>query len=179
MQLHGIASALAGAKLAADGMVPGKGAQVLKPDVGKGTTGTVKPTVTAELEVNGVKFKDTNQTARPTGQANKNEPTLIADKITNKEITTGKQLPNGNMATAHAEIGAIQQAHNAGLAKGADLKINVTGKDVCGYCKGDIAAAAKESGAKSVTIHAIDDKTGLPKIYIWQPGMKSIREVKK
>ncbi|WP_413502722.1 hemagglutinin repeat-containing protein [Serratia proteamaculans] len=38
MQLHGIASALAGAKLAADGVVPGKGTQVLKPDVGKGTT---------------------------------------------------------------------------------------------------------------------------------------------
>ncbi|HCV65642.1 MAG TPA: hypothetical protein DGZ94_10335 [Serratia sp.] len=38
MQLHGIASAIAGAKLAADGVVPGKGTQVLKPDVGKGTT---------------------------------------------------------------------------------------------------------------------------------------------
>lgn len=35
------------------------------------------------------------------------------------------------MANAHAEIGAIQQAHNAGLAKGANLKITVGGKDVC------------------------------------------------
>ncbi|CAI1766811.1 Filamentous hemagglutinin [Serratia quinivorans] len=40
MQLHGIASALAGAKLAADvGGGPGKGIPALKPDFGKGTTG--------------------------------------------------------------------------------------------------------------------------------------------
>ncbi|MGO2156369.1 MAG: hypothetical protein ACTH5V_11410 [Serratia proteamaculans] len=39
MQLHGIASALAGAELAAYGVVPGKGTQVLKPDVGKWDSG--------------------------------------------------------------------------------------------------------------------------------------------
>lgn len=67
----------------------------------KGTT-VVKPTVTAELEVNGVKFKDTNQKARPADKANANESTLIADKIRDKEIVTGKKLPNWNMANAHA-----------------------------------------------------------------------------
>ena len=67
----------------------------------KGTT-IVKPTVTAELEVKGVKFKDTNQKARPADKANANESTLIADKIRDKEIVTGKKLPNWNMANAHA-----------------------------------------------------------------------------
>lgn len=90
-------------------------------DVASGTkpgNSTVKPTVTAELEINGQKFKDTNQTARPADQANKNEATLIADRVANKEqnlIDKGKTgnlpLPNSNMANAHAEIGVIQQAY--------------------------------------------------------------------
>ncbi|WP_181952664.1 cytidine deaminase-like fold-containing protein, partial [Yersinia canariae] len=158
-------------------------------DVASGTkpgNSTAKPTVTAELEINGQKFKDTNQTARPVDQANKNEATLIADRVANKEqnlIDKGKTgnlpLPNSNMASAHAEIGVIQQAYNAGKTQDANLTINVVGKDVCSYCKGDIAAAAQASGAKSVTVNAIDNKTGLPKSYIWEPGMKSIKEIKK
>ncbi|MEX2942554.1 hemagglutinin repeat-containing protein [Serratia fonticola] len=158
-------------------------------DVASGTkpgNSTAKPTVTAELEINGQKFKDTNQTARPVDQANKNEATLIADRVANKEqnlIDKGKTgnlpLPNSNMANAHAEIGVIQQAYNAGKTQNANLTINVVGKDVCSYCKGDIAAAAQASGAKSVTVNAIDNKTGLPKSYIWEPGMKSIKEIKK
>ncbi|MCX8745355.1 hypothetical protein J3U68_08030 [Snodgrassella sp. B3882] len=139
----------------------------------KGTT-VVKPTVTAELEVNGVKFKDTNQKARPADKANANESTLIADKIRDKEIATGKELPNWNMANAHAEIGAIQQAHNAGLAKGADLKINVTGKAICSYCRSDIVSAAKAADVKSITIY--EAKTGLT--YYWRLGMKKL-EVQK
>ncbi|HDL8287174.1 TPA: VENN motif pre-toxin domain-containing protein, partial [Yersinia enterocolitica] len=158
-------------------------------DVASGTklgNSTAKPTVTAELEINGQKFKDTNQTARPVDQANKNEATLIADRVASKEqnlIDKGKAgnlpLPNSNMANAHAEIGVIQQAYNAGKTQDANLTINVVGKDVCSYCKGDIAAAAQASGAKSVTVNAIDNKTGLPKSYIWEPGMKSIKEIKK
>ncbi|CNI77131.1 putative adhesin/hemolysin precursor [Yersinia intermedia] len=158
-------------------------------DVASGTksgNSTAKPTVTAELEINGQKFKDTNQTARPVDQANKNEATLIADRVASKEqnlIDKGKTgnlpLPNSNMANAHAEIGVIQQAYNAGKTQDANLTINVVGKDVCSYCKGDIAAAAQASGAKSVTVNAIDNKTGLPKSYIWEPGMKSIKEIKK
>jgi len=41
-----------------------------------------------------------------------------------------KVLPNANMCTAHAEIGTIQQAFNAGETKGADMTMTVTGKDV-------------------------------------------------
>nr|WP_210512404.1 deaminase [Pantoea ananatis] len=110
----------------------------------------------------------------------------MSDRVTSKEqslVEKGKTnnlpLPNSNMANAHAEIGAIQQAYNAGKTQDANLTINVAGKDVCSYCRGDIAAAAQASGAKSVTINAVDDKTGLPKTYVWETGMKSIREVKK
>lgn len=113
----------------------------------------IKSTVTAELEVNGQKFNDTNQTARPIDQANKDEFTLISDRISAKEqslIDKGKTgnlpLPSSNMANAHAEIGVIQQAYSAGKTQDADLMINVAGKDVCSYCKGDIVAA-KASGA--------------------------------
>jgi filamentous hemagglutinin len=95
-----------------------------------------------------------------------------------KGKTDNLPLPNSNMSNAHAEIGAINQAHKAGLAKGADLKITVKGKDVCDYCKGDIAAAATAAGAKSVTITAFDQITGITRRYYWQPGMKSIKEVK-
>jgi filamentous hemagglutinin len=38
-----------------------------------------------------------------------------------------------------------------------------SGKDVCGFCKGDIAAAAERAELKSLTVSAIDDNTGLPK----------------
>lgn len=168
-----------GSGKAVEGSLTGKNS-IVKENAG------IKPTVTAELEVNGQKFKDTNQTARPAEQANKDQPTLISDRVTSKEqslVEKGKTnnlpLPNSIMANAHAEIGAIQQAYNAGKTQDANLTINVAGKDVCSYCRGDIAAAAQASGAKSVTINAVDDKTGLPKTYVWEPGMKSIREIKK
>ncbi|MFB3304716.1 hypothetical protein [Pseudomonas sp. AMR01] len=67
------------------------------------------------------------------------------------------------MKDAHAEIGVIQQAYSSGKTSGADLSMSVTGKDVCDYCKGDIAAAAKRAELKSLTIDAVDDSTGLPK----------------
>jgi len=69
-----------------------------------------------------------------------------------------------------------QQAANAGETKGSNMLMKVTGKDVCGYCKGDIAAAATEAKLNSLTIQAVDDITGLPKTYYWELGMKSIKE---
>ena len=135
-----------------------------------------KPKVTAEATVDGATFKDTNQTARPKNQADADQPTLISERISAKEAKKGKELPNGNMATAHAEIGSIQQAANAGKTKGADMSMTVKGKDVCGFCKGDVAAAAEKAELKSLTIKATDDATGLPKTYNWKPGMKSIKE---
>ncbi|MHA3360809.1 cytidine deaminase-like fold-containing protein [Yersinia enterocolitica] len=55
---------------------------------------------------------------------------------------TRETFPNGNMADAHAEIGALQQAHEAGVSKGADINMVVSGKDVCGYCRGEFTSAA-------------------------------------
>ena len=81
------------------------------------------------------------------------------------------------MSTAHAEIGAIQQAFDAGMTQNRDMTINVSGLDVCGYCIGDIAAAAEKSGLNSLTLNAID-KAGKAKIYYWLPGMKSIKKRK-
>ncbi len=137
---------------------------------------TLKATVTAEGKVGNDVFNDVNQTARPVEQANADQPTLIADRVNAKADATGKMLPNGNMADAHAEIGVIQQAFDSGKTSGADMAMNVAGKDVCGYCRGDIAAAANKAGLNSLVIHAVDDLTGLPKTYYWLSGMKSIKE---
>ncbi|EOF8196340.1 hypothetical protein HL273_13940 [Yersinia enterocolitica] len=87
---------------------------------------------------------------------------------------TRETFPNGNMADAYAEIGALQQAHEAGVSKGADINMVVSGKDVCGYCRGDIAAAANAAEVNSLTIHAID-KYADPVKYTWETGMKSIK----
>ena len=120
----------------------------------------ISPVVTAEGKIGDAAFTDVNQTARPVAQANPDEPTLIADRVKAKTEAPGKSLPNGNMADAHAEIGVIQQTNNAGKTQGADMAMSVAGKDVCGFCKGDIAAAAEKSGLSSLTIQAIDDVTG-------------------
>jgi filamentous hemagglutinin len=117
---------------------------------------------------------DSNQTARAAGLADENAPTLITDRVSFKIAEEGKALPNGNMANAHAEIGAIQQAFNAGKITGKDMTMTVTGEAVCGYCVGDIAQAAEKAGLKSLTI--FEEATG--KTLYWMPGMKSLR-VKK
>ena len=46
----------------------------------------------------------------------------------------------------------------------------------CDYCKNDIATAAEKAGLKSVTVHAIDNRTKLPKVYVWYKGQRSIKE---
>lgn len=161
-------------------MVKGIARSVTKPkDVPKPdlkNMASPKPTVTANAKVGDSSFSDVNQTAR-TG-VDPEHPTLIAERVTNKTAKSkgGQSYPNGTMGTAHAEIGTIQQAFNAGKTQGQNMAMDVAGKDVCGFCKGDIAAAAEKSGLKSLTINAIDDATGLPKTYYWASGMKTIKE---
>jgi filamentous hemagglutinin len=118
-------------------------------------------------------FTDVNQTARPDSQAKPDQPTLIADRVNTKIESSGKPLPNANMATAHAEIGVIQQAHDAGKTQGAAMTLKVEGQAVCGYCRGDIAAAAEKAGLKSLEINEI--ATG--KRLYWRPGMRSVKEL--
>jgi hypothetical protein len=132
-----------------------------------------EPIVKAEGTINDSVFKDVNQKAKSGAS---NEPTLIADRVTAKAEASGKPFPNGTVAESHAEIGVIQQAYDAGKTLGSTMSMTVSGKDVCGFCKGDIAAAAEASGLKSLTVKAIDNQTGLPKTYYWEPGMKSIKE---
>jgi len=111
------------------------------------------PAVRADAEVDGVKYTDTNQTSRPPELADPNTPTLINDRIEVKLTQNpDKPIPNGNMATAHAEIGAIQQAYDAGMTQGRTMTMTVTGKDVCGYCRGDVAAAAEKAGLQSLEV---------------------------
>ncbi|NJM78089.1 MAG: adhesin, partial [Acaryochloridaceae cyanobacterium RU_4_10] len=103
---------------------------------------------------------------------NAQKPTLISDRVLAAEAKLGRTLPNGNMATAHAEIGAIQKAFEAGATQGARMTLTVSGKPICGYCYGDIAAMAERAGMRSLSI--FEKATG--NTYRWEQGMRSIRE---
>ena len=138
----------------------------------KTTSPSKKPVVTSKAEVNGRVFEDVNQTARVGVDPKK--PTLIADRVNAKAAKSGKNLPNGNMGSAHAEVGSIQQAYEAGVTSGADMKMTVTGKAVCGYCRGDVAAMAEKAGLKSLTIK--EAATG--DTLFWESGMRSLKKVK-
>ncbi|MGF7408160.1 hemagglutinin repeat-containing protein [Providencia alcalifaciens] len=141
-------------------------------------THTSIPKVEAELidKETGKIFKDTNQGNRPDYfLGDKSRPTLINDRIEAKvEKNPSKYLPNGNMASAHAEVGTIQQAFEDGITVGRDMNMKVTKEAVCGYCRGDIAAMADKAGLKSLTVY--EESTG--KTLYWNPGMKSLKEKK-
>ncbi|QBR51433.1 hypothetical protein E2F51_16265 [Erwinia sp. QL-Z3] len=127
--------------------------------------------VVAKGNVDGAKFTDTNQGARPSNLAYVNKPTLIDGRIQAKIDKQTKPLPNGNMATAHAEVGVIQQAFEKGMSQGRYMTMSVSKEPVCGYCRGDIAAMADKAGLKSLTIY--EEATG--SVLYWQPGMKSLK----
>lgn len=127
--------------------------------------------VVAKGNVDGNKFSDTNQGARPSDLADVNKPTLINGRIQAKIDKQNKPLPNGNMATAHAEVGVIQQAYEKGMSQGREMTMSVSKEPVCGYCRGDIAAMADKAGLKSLTIY--EESTG--SVLYWQPGMKSLK----
>lgn len=103
--------------------------------------------VIARVDVNGRVYVDTNQMARADKFSDPNKLTLIAENVAAKPpLKNGSPYPNSNMENAHAEIGAIQQAYDRGVTKGKSMVINVQGKDVCDYCKNDIATAAEKLG---------------------------------
>lgn len=68
--------------------------------------------VVAKADVDGFEFSDTNQGARPSNLADVNKPTLINGRIQAKIDKQNKSLPNGNMATAHAEVGRAKIINN-------------------------------------------------------------------
>ncbi|MEX3019738.1 hemagglutinin repeat-containing protein [Kluyvera sp. STS39-E] len=127
--------------------------------------------VVAKGNVDGAKFTDTNQGARPSNLADVNKPTLIDGRIQAKIDKQNKPLPNGNMATAHAEVGVIQQAFEKGMTQGREMTMSVSKESVCGYCRGDIAAMADKAGLKYLTIY--EEATG--SVLYWHPGMKSLK----
>jgi hypothetical protein len=119
--------------------------------------------VLADGKIEGRVYIDTNQTARPAVSANASEYTTVpADRVAARAAQWG--IVNGDMATAHAEIGVIQQAVREGVAKGADLTMTVTGEPICSFCRGDIPLAAKAAGLNSLTI--VEAATG--RTFYWR-----------
>ena len=167
---------MAGMLMAIDGIEPGEEmglAAILMQLGSRAAAPRVRPVVNATLTSRFRVFRDVNQTAR--SSADRNKSTLIADRVAAKEAELGRPLPNGNMATAHAEIDAMQQAYDAGATQGARMILSINGKPICGYCYGDIAAMADRSGLRSLLVH--EKATG--KRYFWEPGMRSIKEAPK
>lgn len=70
------------------------------------------------------------------------------------------------MANAHAEIGLIQQAFDAGLTRGQGMTIVVRGEEVCSFCKTNLTAAADRSGLNNLKV--VDTVKG--RVYEWVCG---------
>nr|WP_145598567.1 VENN motif pre-toxin domain-containing protein [Yersinia alsatica] len=127
--------------------------------------------VVAKGNVDSNKFSDTNQGVRPSQLADFNKPTLINDVVQAKiDKRPDKNYPNGNMGTAHAEVGVIQQAFDKGMTQGREMAMSVAGKEVCNYCLSDVRAMAEKAGLKSLTIY--EEATG--NVLFWQQGMNKI-----
>jgi filamentous hemagglutinin len=108
-----------GADIIVASVTPVLGAAAAK-QLGKIVDANVK--VVAKGNVDGSKFTDTNQGARPSQLADFNKPTIINDVVQAKIVKEpNKNFPNGNMGTAHAEIGVIQQAYEKGMTNGKDM----------------------------------------------------------
>ncbi|WP_196486513.1 hypothetical protein [Burkholderia vietnamiensis] len=90
-------------------------------------------------------FYDVNQTARGVGFSDPSQPTLIS-----KLVAPGD--PNGIYGEAHAEIGVIQQAYNAGLTQGQPMTIVVRGLAPCNYCQSDLVKMADAAGLSKLTV---------------------------
>lgn len=98
-------------------------------------------------------------------------PTLINDVVQAKiDKRPDKNYPNGNMGTAHAEVGVIQQAFDKGMTQGREMTMSVGGKEVCNYCLSDVRVMAEKAGLKSLTIY--EETTD--NVLFWQQGMKKI-----
>ncbi|MBC3212505.1 hypothetical protein HZI46_15070 [Serratia fonticola] len=158
-----------GADIIIASVTPILGAAAAK-QLGKIVDANVK--VVAKGNVDGNKFSDTNQGARRSQLADFNKPTLINDVVQAKIAKDpSKSPPNGNMGTAHAEIGVIQQAYEKGMTNGKDMLMSVKGEPVCSYCLSDVKAMAAKSGLKSLTI--FEEDTG--RTLYWEAGTKKFR----
>jgi filamentous hemagglutinin len=127
-------------------------AQANDPQIGTTIPGASAPVkVTAEASVGGQTFFDVNQTARPMTAEEASRPTLIADLLR-------PGVPNGTYGAAHAEIGTIQQAYDAGLTQGQSMTIVVRGQSPCSFCNSDLKVMADRSGLNTLTV--VNGSTG-------------------
>ncbi|WP_080492923.1 hemagglutinin repeat-containing protein [Burkholderia ubonensis] len=121
-------------------------AQSVDPLIGKTLPGASAPVqVTADASIGGRSFYDVNQTARGVGFSDPSQPTLIS-----KLVAPGD--PNGIYGEAHAEIGVIQQAYNAGLTQDQPMTIVVRGLAPCDYCQSDLVKMADAAGLSKLTV---------------------------
>ena len=77
------------------------------------------------------------------------------------------------MCDAHAEIGVIQQAYDAGLTQGQDMTIVVRGRAVCDFCQASrngLAVAAERAGLNRLVIVDTTGQSGKPITYVWTRG---------
>lgn len=134
-----------------------------------------EPVVFTNGNLQGVVIRDTNQGARAAKNADSSHLTRLSERVQARDLKTGRSTPNGNMATAHAEIGLMQQAYEKGLTKGENLTMSVYGKEVCGYCRADIVPMAEAVGLKSIKI--FEHESG--NVIYWREGMKTFIEYVK
>lgn len=138
----GMANSATAPKLATDLAI----SQSQDPLIGTTLPGANAPVkVTADASVSGQSFFDVNQTARPANVPNNNQPTLISSLVEPGD-------PNGTYGEAHAEIGVIQQAYDAGLTKGQSMTIVVRGQNACSFCQSDLVKMADASGLNQLTV---------------------------
>ncbi|MDB0574056.1 VENN motif pre-toxin domain-containing protein, partial [Ralstonia solanacearum] len=139
---NGAANVVTSRQLAVDLAI----AQSKDPLIGTTLPGAAAPVqVTADASIGGRSFFDVNQTARATGSTSANKPTLIADLVE-------PGSPNGTYGTAHAEIGTIQQAYDAGLTKNESMTIIVRGQAPCDYCQSHLIKMANAAGLNQLTV---------------------------
>jgi hypothetical protein len=121
-------------------------AQANDPQIGTTLSGASAPVkVTAEASVGGTTFFDVNQTARALTTEQASKPTLISDIL-------APGAPIGTYGDAHAEIGTIQQAYDAGLTEGQSMTIVVRGEQPCTYCISNLKVMADRAGLNTLTV---------------------------
>jgi hypothetical protein len=116
--------------------------------------------VSAVLRIGNTVITDVNQTARVGVDATR--PTAIADQLAAQAARNGRALPNQTLGNAHAEIGALQQAIDAGITTGQNAVLNLRGQGPCGFCDSAIPRMVQASGLNSLTINFVDLRTVRP-----------------
>jgi len=79
------------------------------------------------------------------------------------------------MSEAHAELVVLEKLARKGQTAGQSLRMIVTHRAVCGHCRTDLAAAAKNAGLQDWTI--FEEASG--NTLYWRSGMKEFKELRE